>query len=66
MHPAPPPVTSEAMDDTPTQASYEPGAVAAAQQRLDDLETAPLDEHPAIFDDVQRQLHEALCDLDDG
>jgi hypothetical protein len=39
--------------------------VDAALARLRDVESAPLDEHVEIFDDVQRQLHDALAELDD-
>jgi hypothetical protein len=48
--------------------SAEPTGVAAADaalERLRDVETAPLDEHVEIFDDVQQRLHEGLAELDD-
>jgi hypothetical protein len=41
-------------------------SVDAALARLRDLETAPVEAHVEIFDDVQRQLHDALAELDDG
>ncbi|HEX3900828.1 MAG TPA: hypothetical protein VHW74_16875 [Mycobacteriales bacterium] len=40
-------------------------SVDAAQNRLRDTETAPIEAHVEIFDDVQRQLHDALAELDD-
>jgi hypothetical protein len=40
-------------------------AADSALSRLRDIETAPLDEHVEIFDDVQRRLHEGLAELDD-
>jgi hypothetical protein len=40
-------------------------AVDAALERLRDVETAPLDDHVEIFDDVQQRLHEGLAELDD-
>jgi hypothetical protein len=48
--------------------SVEPTGVAAADsalKRLRDVETAPLEEHVEIFDDVQRRLHDGLAELDD-
>jgi hypothetical protein len=48
--------------------SPEPTGVTAADsalERLRDVETAPLDEHVEIFDDVQRRLHDGLAELDD-
>jgi hypothetical protein len=60
------------MQDQPTRGDEgeEPEATGvaaadAALQRLRGVETAPLDEHVEIFDDVQRQLHEGLAELDD-
>jgi hypothetical protein len=55
---------------TPEDAGEEPEstgvtAADAALERLRDVETAPLDEHVEIFDDVQRQLHDGLAELDD-
>lgn len=41
-------------------------SVDAARARLRDLAAAPIEEHVEIFDDVQRQLHDALAELDDG
>jgi hypothetical protein len=46
----------------------EPTGVTAADsalERLRDVETAPLEEHVEIFDDVQRRLHDGLAELDD-
>jgi hypothetical protein len=40
-------------------------AADSARTRLRDVETAPLEEHVEIFDDVQRRLHEGLAELDD-
>jgi hypothetical protein len=40
-------------------------SVDSAWQRLQDVGEAPLDDHVEIFDDVQRQLHDALAELDD-
>ncbi|MGN6472407.1 MAG: hypothetical protein ACTHK4_02005 [Mycobacteriales bacterium] len=40
-------------------------AVDAALERLRDLEGAPVEAHVEVFDDVQRQLHEALAELDE-
>ncbi len=40
-------------------------AVDATLERLRDVESAPLEQHVEIFDDVQRQLHDALAELDD-
>jgi hypothetical protein len=37
----------------------------AAQRRLRDIDTAPLEEHVEIFDEVQRLLHDGLSELDD-
>jgi hypothetical protein len=41
-------------------------AADAALDRLDGLADAPLEDHVEIFDEVQRQLHEGLAELDDG
>jgi hypothetical protein len=40
-------------------------AADSAWARLRDVETAPLEDHVEIFDDVQRRLHEGLAELDD-
>jgi hypothetical protein len=40
-------------------------SVDAALDRLRDAESAPLEEHVEIYDDVQRRLHDALAELDD-
>ncbi|HWA64790.1 MAG TPA: hypothetical protein VG899_00260 [Mycobacteriales bacterium] len=40
-------------------------AVDAALARLQDLAEVPVEAHVEIFDDVQRQLHDALAELDD-
>lgn len=37
----------------------------AALTRLRDVETAPLEDHVEIFDEVQRLLHDGLSELDD-
>lgn len=53
---------------TPPSADAESTGVAAADaalERLRDVQTAPLDEHVEIFDDVQQRLHEGLAELDD-
>jgi hypothetical protein len=45
----------------------EPTGVAAADsalERLRDVETAPLEEHVEIFDDVQQRLHDGLAELE--
>jgi hypothetical protein len=55
-------------DQVGTAAEFEPTGVPAADSalaRLRDVETAPLEDHVEIFDDVQRQLHEGLAELDD-
>jgi hypothetical protein len=39
--------------------------VDAALARLRDLDTAPLEDHVEIFDEVQRRLHDGLTELDD-
>jgi hypothetical protein len=36
-----------------------------ARLRLADVETAPVEDHVEIFDDVQRLLHNGLSELDD-
>lgn len=41
------------------------GAADAALERLRALQTAPLEDHVEIFDDVQQRLHEGLAELDD-
>jgi hypothetical protein len=41
-------------------------SVDAALARLRDVDEAPVENHVEIFDDVQRQLHDALAELDDG
>jgi hypothetical protein len=63
----------EAVDDdavaTTEDAPVESTGVAsvdAAIERLRDLEGAPVEGHVEIFDDVQRRLHDALAELDDG
>jgi hypothetical protein len=48
--------------DEPTGVS----SVDSALARLRDVEIAPVEAHVEIFDDVQRQLHDALAELDDG
>lgn len=64
-------VTGPAADESTGVASSsgeEPTGVSsvdAALERLRDLEGAPVEAHVEIFDDVQRQLHEALAELDE-
>jgi hypothetical protein len=57
----PQPAAERPVDDESTGVT----AADAALERLRDIETAPLDEHVEIFDDVQRRLHEGLAELDD-
>ncbi|HVS67464.1 MAG TPA: hypothetical protein VHE56_02845 [Mycobacteriales bacterium] len=59
--PAPAPVAHEAPADEPTGVA----AVDAALERLRDLQGAPVEAHVEVFDDVQRQLHEALAELEE-
>lgn len=40
-------------------------AVDAAVQQLSGLTERPVEEHVAVYDDVQRRLHDALAELDD-
>jgi hypothetical protein len=40
-------------------------AADSALERLRDIDTAPLEDHVEIFDDVQQRLHEGLAELDD-
>jgi hypothetical protein len=40
-------------------------AADSALERLRDVETAPLEDHVEIFDDVQQRLHDGLAELDD-
>jgi hypothetical protein len=63
---------SEAVEAAASAATGEPvaeatgvAAVDAALERLRDLDGAPVESHVEIFDDVQRQLHEALAELDE-
>jgi hypothetical protein len=54
--------------DTEPDEELEPTGVSAADaalERLRDVETAPLEDHVEIFDDVQQRLHEGLAELDD-
>lgn len=37
-----------------------------ALRRLREVSSAPLDEHVDLYDEVQRELHDALTQLDDG
>jgi hypothetical protein len=77
---AAPEVVAEAEPDSPGErpadegsavaaaAAVEPTGVAsvdAALERLRDLDGAPVEAHVEIFDDVQRQLHEALAELEE-
>jgi poly(3-hydroxybutyrate) depolymerase len=54
-------VGSQAPDESTGVAS-----VDAALARLRDLDGAAVEAHVEIFDDVQRQLHDALAELADG
>ena len=58
---APTPTPPEPTGPEPSGIASVDGAIA----RLRDVESAPLDTHVEIFDDVQRQLHDALAELDD-
>lgn len=54
--------------DTDPSGDFEPTGVTAADaalERLHDVETAPLESHVEIFDEVQQRLHEGLAALDD-
>jgi hypothetical protein len=55
------------MDNEPTDQPESTGVAAAdaALERLRDVDTAPLEDHVEIFDDVQQRLHEGLAELDD-
>jgi hypothetical protein len=55
------------MEDQVSEELETTGVAAAdsALERLRDVDTAPLEEHVGIFDDVQRRLHEGLSELDD-
>jgi hypothetical protein len=58
-----------ATDSELQAAAGEPTGVASvdvAQARLRDVDESPVEAHVEIFDDVQRQLHDALAELDDG
>ena len=55
----------EAVEE-PTEELTGVPAVDAALERLRDIDAAPVESHVEIFDDVQRQLHDALAELDDG
>jgi hypothetical protein len=56
------------VEDAGPQADEATGvaSVDAALERLRDVEAAPVETHVEIFDDVQRRLHDALAELDDG
>jgi hypothetical protein len=58
---------TEQPTDQPAEGVQSTGVAAAdaALERLRDVETAPLDEHVEIFDDVHQRLHEGLAELDD-
>jgi hypothetical protein len=56
---------AEARESAATQEATGVAAVDAALERLRDLDSAPVEAHVEIFDDVQRQLHEALAELDE-
>lgn len=57
----PQPAVAQPADDQLTGVT----AADAALERLRDAETAPLEEHVEIFNDVQQRLHEGLAELDD-
>jgi hypothetical protein len=56
---------STGTDDPAVAASTGVASVDAALERLHDLDGAPVEAHVEIFDDVQRQLHEALAELEE-
>lgn len=61
-------MASETAPDTGSGVADEPTGVAAvdaALERLRDLDGAAVEAHVEIFDDVQRQLHEALAELEE-
>jgi hypothetical protein len=55
------------MSEQPSGGEAPTGVTAAdaALERLRDVETAPLEDHVEIFDEVQQRLHEGLAELDD-
>jgi hypothetical protein len=55
----------EEIADEPAEESTGVASVDAALERLRDLDGAPVEAHVEIFDDVQRQLHEALAELEE-
>jgi hypothetical protein len=66
------PAATGSPDDAATGVASDPvveptgvASVDAALGRLRDLEGAPVEAHVEIFDDVQRQLHEALAELEE-
>jgi hypothetical protein len=65
---APEAVTAPEPDAVDERSGVEPTGVAtvdAALDRLAAVEGAPVEAHVQIFDDVQRQLHEALAELEE-
>ena len=48
-----------------TPASTGVPAADSAADRLAELESAPLEEHVGIYEDVHRRLQEGLADLDE-
>ena len=60
--------TMEPAPDAPAELPAETGhpAADAAGRRLAEVDGAPLEEHVAIYDDVHRQLQDALADVDDA
>ena len=38
----------------------------AARERLSGVDSAPLEEHVEVYEDVHRRLQEGLADLDEG
>lgn len=66
--PSPGPSEPAASDPPVEPTGVEPTGVAAAddaRRRLDELATAPLEEHVAVFEDAHRRLQEGLADLDE-
>jgi hypothetical protein len=55
------PEPAAAVADEPTGVA----SVDAALERLRDLDGAAVETHVEIFDDVQRQLHDALAELEE-
>ncbi|HVV76910.1 MAG TPA: hypothetical protein VHC43_12815 [Mycobacteriales bacterium] len=62
---APAPTEAQTRSEPDTDEPTGVAAVDAALERLRDREGAPVEAHVEIFDDVQRQLHEALAELEE-